>query len=448
MFTLVLRHSGTMNQLQRVFRLLNSPSISPYWENVYLLIEPTFHRDLIANMCRSMDREVVVRATPQQNWPSAYNELLTTVKQPWICSLDIAHGVEQLAALPCLAQAVKTYPKRVGFGVGTERWNQLPTIFCWNCSAMKKKGGWPLRKEWPFTEAADHYVWASLPDSEKLRIVTDHQNSWREHTHFWQIQKERWINAFLADISPGQSPYFAGQKDVPPVSVIMSVYNEQDCIPWAIKSVLYQTLPHFELIIVNDGSTDETVKEITAIADSRIKLVSHTFNRGKVHRLNEALALARGELLFELDADDWLGSGALDWAMKAMFSQPSEVAMIYGDRLFWNEDSLGQLTMRHEQKGKKIVSRQQYLQDLIPVGPRVYRRSALEQVGGWPVDAFCRGRLYEDVRIILHLLHDFHVVYVPGMHYHVRMRENSVTHRNQAYFNRWKAWIQQQESKK
>lgn len=444
MFTLVLRYPGTMTQLHHVFRLLSTSPISQYWENIVLLVEPSLHHDQIAKACRNMEGKVAVKTVLEQNVPLIYNDLLKSVKESWICSMNLASGIKTLAALPQLAQTVRAYPKLVGFGIGTERGNTFPDLFCWNRPALNKKGGWPLRKDWPFTDTADHYVWASLPDSDKLSMILESQRDRGEQPLFWQRQKERWLNSFLSHITPKRSPIL---KSVPSVSVMMSAYNEQDCISWAIQSVLYQTMPHFELIIVNDGSTDETVKEIDAIADSRITLVSHTSNRGKVHRLNEALALARGELLFELDADDWLGPEALDWAVKTMHSQPTDVAMIYGDRLFWNEDSFGRLTIRHEQKGRRIWSRQQYLQQLTPVGPRVYRRHALEQVNGWPVDAFYSGRLYEDVRVILHLLDDYHVAYVPGLHYHVRMRANSVTHRHQQQFNKWKAWIQQRYSK-
>lgn len=91
----------------------------------------------------------------------------------------------------------------------------------------------------------------------------------------------------------------------PLVSVIMSVYNAEAFLSEAIDSILGQTYPNFEFIIINDGSTDKSKDIINHYAhlDKRIKVIERP-NKGLVASLNEALAIARGKYVARQDADD------------------------------------------------------------------------------------------------------------------------------------------------
>jgi glycosyltransferase involved in cell wall biosynthesis len=91
----------------------------------------------------------------------------------------------------------------------------------------------------------------------------------------------------------------------PLISVIMPVYNAGKYLPKALDSVLAQTLADFEFIIIDDGSTDASVGTLDKYAaqDSRIRLIRRP-NTGYVIALNEALALASGEFIARMDADD------------------------------------------------------------------------------------------------------------------------------------------------
>lgn len=87
------------------------------------------------------------------------------------------------------------------------------------------------------------------------------------------------------------------------VSIIMPAYNAEDYIGEAIESVLEQSFPHWELIIVDDGSTDETGSIAASYSDRRIKIVSQT-RGGEARARNTALNHVRGEFIGFLDADD------------------------------------------------------------------------------------------------------------------------------------------------
>ena len=89
----------------------------------------------------------------------------------------------------------------------------------------------------------------------------------------------------------------------PLVSVVIPLYNKEQYISKTIDSVLTQTLQDFELIIVNDGSTDQSLKIVESYSDSRIRIISQT-NHGLSATRNRGIKEARTELLAFLDADD------------------------------------------------------------------------------------------------------------------------------------------------
>ncbi len=91
----------------------------------------------------------------------------------------------------------------------------------------------------------------------------------------------------------------------PLISVLMPVYNAEKYIHDAVDSILQQTLTDFEFIIINDGSTDGSLKilETYAKQDKRIELISRE-NKGLVATLNEGIALANAPIIARMDADD------------------------------------------------------------------------------------------------------------------------------------------------
>jgi succinoglycan biosynthesis protein ExoO len=96
------------------------------------------------------------------------------------------------------------------------------------------------------------------------------------------------------------------QADRPAVSVIMPVYNGAQYLAAAVESVLSQTLSNLEVLIVDDGSVDATVRvaEQLAARDTRVQLLRHGRNRGQAAARNRALEKARGVWIAPVDADD------------------------------------------------------------------------------------------------------------------------------------------------
>ncbi len=92
---------------------------------------------------------------------------------------------------------------------------------------------------------------------------------------------------------------------IPQISILLPVYNTSQYILKAVNSILQQSLTDFELILIDDGSSDGTEQLVRQLADkdSRIRLVQRS-NKGLITTLNEGVALARSPLIARMDADD------------------------------------------------------------------------------------------------------------------------------------------------
>ena len=97
----------------------------------------------------------------------------------------------------------------------------------------------------------------------------------------------------------------------PFISIIVPMYNRESFIERALHSCISQNYEDFELIVVDDGSTDRSISKAQNIIDSRIRIICQEFNRGVGPARNVGAAEARGEWVVCLDSDDELIPGAL-----------------------------------------------------------------------------------------------------------------------------------------
>lgn len=116
-------------------------------------------------------------------------------------------------------------------------------------------------------------------------------------------------------------------KNLGLVSVIIPAYNAERYITDAIKSVLSQTYPWFEVIVVDDASEDETAAVVESIKDERIHLMRHPSNKGPGIARNTAIEAAKGKWIAPLDADDAFAPERLERFV--------ELAENYGDGYFF-----------------------------------------------------------------------------------------------------------------
>lgn len=116
------------------------------------------------------------------------------------------------------------------------------------------------------------------------------------------------------------------------VSILMPAYNAERYIEEAIRSVLAQTYTEWELLVVNDGSTDRTPELIAQFTDTRIRVI-HKSNGGIGSARNTGLRHMRGRFLCGLDADDVMPPGSLA-ARMAVFAAHPEADIVDGQVIF------------------------------------------------------------------------------------------------------------------
>lgn len=115
----------------------------------------------------------------------------------------------------------------------------------------------------------------------------------------------------------------------PAVSVIIPTRNRAGWLPRAVASVLGQTYPDFEIIIVDDGSGDSTAATVTGIKDPRVRYVANRTSMGAAAARNRGITMARGEYIGFLDDDDeWLPA-KLQKQMDAFGDSPPSLGLVY-----------------------------------------------------------------------------------------------------------------------
>lgn len=107
------------------------------------------------------------------------------------------------------------------------------------------------------------------------------------------------------------------------VTVLLAVHDGERYVARAIDSVLKQTFDDFELLVVDDASTDSTPELLAAIDDTRVRVLHNAENLGQVASLNRGLQEARGELIARLDADDWCRADRLARQVSVLDAEPS-----------------------------------------------------------------------------------------------------------------------------
>lgn len=163
----------------------------------------------------------------------------------------------------------------------------------------------------------------------------------------------------------------------PVMSVIVPAYNRAHLIPRAIRSVLNQTFHDFELIIVDDGSTDNTKEVVTKIEDFRIRYIRQE-NKGRSAARNTGIVEARGQFITFLDSDDEALPGWLECFIQTF--KKSEVGIVCGGFI--------KILDRDKQNHRQIILPQERPEfgnqrGLFLAGTFAVRQELLKAVGGY-----------------------------------------------------------------
>lgn len=210
------------------------------------------------------------------------------------------------------------------------------------------------------------------------------------------------------------TPKFSDERSLPMVSIVVPAFNEGRVIQPALRALIELDYPNFEVIVVDDGSTDDTYERAMVVAhESRvvsIRVITKR-NAGKAEALNTGMTMARGEFVLNMDGDTKLSRNTLrvcipHFENPAIGAVAGNVKVVNRENIWTNIQSLeyveGLAMARKAQSFIRSVN-------IIPGPLGMFRKSVLQQIGGYDHDTFA-----EDCDLTLKMLmKGWHVAYEP-----------------------------------
>lgn len=209
---------------------------------------------------------------------------------------------------------------------------------------------------------------------------------------------------------------------MPRVSILMPMYNAADTIENALRSLLSQDFTDFEVVVVDDASTDGSADRVRKIGDSRIRIVPGA-HKGIAAAANTGLETVQGDILMRCDADDRYAPGRLAWQVAWLDAHP-EFGAVTG------------YVQSMDMKGRPVASfdlwgdAHEVTEDLRQAKPITHfnawavRTKEVRAVNGWRTFFRCS----EDLDLEFRLGGRMRVFYEPCLCYMLRIRDSSVTH--------------------
>lgn len=208
------------------------------------------------------------------------------------------------------------------------------------------------------------------------------------------------------------------EASAPAVTVVAVCYNHERFVVECLESIRRQTFTDFELIVIDDKSSDASVGIISAWIEQHFPqatFIAHQTNIGLCKTLNEALALAKGEFIGLIATDDTWLEHKLERQVARLRELPADVALVFSDAEQMDEQSVTlpeSFIQAHRPAGVGEDARFSQLADgnFIPAMATLIRRSALKEIGGYDE------RLsYEDYDMWLRLADRYTLAFVPGL---------------------------------
>ncbi|MFC2043814.1 glycosyltransferase [Chloroflexota bacterium] len=165
------------------------------------------------------------------------------------------------------------------------------------------------------------------------------------------------------------------------ITVYIPIYNYGAYLKEAVDSVLRQTYDDWELIIIDDGSTDDTPEVLTQFKGNPKIRIYHQENQGLTKTNNKAIELARGRYIMRLDADDYLDDNAL-LVLTNVLDRKAAVSLVYSDYFVISEEGA---ILRLERRNK-VYEDDQLLDLPSHAACTMLRKSCLVELGGYNED--------------------------------------------------------------
>jgi glycosyltransferase involved in cell wall biosynthesis len=215
------------------------------------------------------------------------------------------------------------------------------------------------------------------------------------------------------------------------ISVLIPCYNTEKYLAKCLDSVVNQTYTNLEILILNDGSTDNSLNIMNEYAkkDERINIISRE-NRGVAYSRNELIDRSKGNYIIFVDSDDTISLDAIKNLYEVLKETHCEIAMCNVDKVYEGENV--DLLKAGNVSGYKEYSKLETIFNLISVGAyydypvaKLYSRSALDNI------KFPLNRIYEDSATVFKIYYNADkTVLLDNVYYHYLVgREDSITNK-------------------
>jgi glycosyltransferase involved in cell wall biosynthesis len=226
-------------------------------------------------------------------------------------------------------------------------------------------------------------------------------------------------------------------NDSPFLTVAIPSYNGQRTIRHAIDSCLGQSWTDFELIVVDDGSVDDTVDVVNAVADRRVQCVRYPTNAGAVANWNRCIGHAAGRYVWILHQDDWLRPGAMEALSAIATACPAAGAICLGGVVTDpspGEVNPGRHAFRCYPAGNEALHA--LITERTFCSSMVVRRAVHDRVGGFDE----RYRYSSDEELWARIATNFAIAWATTPYVAVRRSGDHLMHRTWEQPDFWEQW--------
>jgi glycosyltransferase involved in cell wall biosynthesis len=213
------------------------------------------------------------------------------------------------------------------------------------------------------------------------------------------------------------------------VSVITASYNMANYLPMTIDSVLAQSYPNLEIVVVDDGSEDDTPRVMESYSGNpRVRYVRLEQNQGQTVAKNRGLSEARGEFLSFVDADNLWKPSKLEHQLP-LFGASGKTGVVYSDAEYIDgEGALLPYVKRSYHQGR--ITDQLLLSNFVNFNSAVVRRECIEKVGGFDENL----RMGIDWDLWLRISTGYEFTFLPEQTYSYRIWANQMSHQKKKRF--------------
>ncbi|PAD36042.1 glycosyltransferase family 2 protein [Terribacillus saccharophilus] len=311
--------------------------------------------------------------------------------------------------------------------------------FLFRQSAFKKAGGYDTS----YGVVSDYEFWIRLMEQGNIQLI--------RHT----LMEYRVNSALsLTTITGAQGLYLQSmkasldhrkkRKDIPDVTVLITTHNHGAYIGKCLDSVLKQTHSNIHVVAIDIGSTDDTLQQITNRNDPRV-IPLHIASGVKAEALNAGLEYVLGKYVLEMDGDAWLDERAVETMLYDFERLDKSYGLVYANKRIWYDNPSSGLQKGPEIKGIDYTNKYHALTGGASHSPRMFRKSILEKLDGWPAELNGEALLASDYMMFLRIADAYKMNWIDVVLYHERKyEEENITADQKLYNTQLRAVVQHQ----